>query len=216
MEKRQSINEKITITEIKNGIELSIENSLELIEEAEILFKCNKYARVYTLTQLALEEIGKSILLFSVYHKLQGAKRKEIDFKLLNKNFRNHRDKTFEVIFIDLIIKGRGKSGAPSFKNIVEDNFKKIQQNKKGYFDQSKNKSLYVSYDGKEFKKPQDLITKKISSEFLNEAKKKIIFSSNDTIKWLKMDEYLGVDKEDFIIDLERSIENDKNNSIKN
>lgn len=198
------MNEKIEISEIKRGIELSIQNSFELIEDAEILFEKKKYSRAYTLSQLALEELGKSIMLYDFYNKLQMDKRNEIDFKLFRKNFRDHRMKTFESIVINLLMKGDSKS--PEFKKIALDNFKDIQKNKQGYYDNLKNNSLYVSLDNDVFKKPSEIFEKNQVLEFLEQAKSKIIFSSERTLKWLRMDEWLGADKEGIVTELQNDL----------
>ena len=198
------MNENIKISEIKKGIELSIENSFELLRDAEILFENKRYARAYSLSQLALEEIGKSVILFDFYRKLQGDDRKTFDFKTFRRNFRDHKWKTYESIFIELLMKGGSKS--PEFKKFALENFKKIQKNKKGHYDNLKNQSLYVSLLNDKFKKPDELFKKEKVLEFLIESKAKIKFSSEDTLKWLRMDEWLGTDKEGFFTELDNEL----------
>jgi len=199
------VNENIKISEIKKGIELSIENSFELISDAEILYENERYARAYSLSQLALEELGKSIMLFDFYHNLQADDRKTFDFKTFRRNFRDHKWKTYESIFIELLMKGNSKS--PEFKTVALENFKKIQKNKKGHFDNLKNQSLYVSLLNDKFKKPNELFKKEKVSEFIKESKEKIEFSSEHTLKWLKMDEWLGADKEGILTELKNELE---------
>jgi len=200
------MNEKIDISEIKKGIKFSIDNAFELIEEAEILFENKKYARTYSLSQLALEEIGKSVILFDLYHTLQADDRHKIDFKKLNKNFKDHKSKTFELLIVGLIMKGKDKIESAEFEKIASKNLKEIQRNKSGYFDKLKNESLYVSYNKKKFEKPSELISKEKSSKFLSDVKSKIEFSSEDTLKWLRMDEWLGADKEGILTDLQNDL----------
>ncbi len=198
------MNESIEISEIKNGIELSIQNSFELIEEAQILFKNERYSRAYTLTQLSLEEIGKSIMLYDFYNTLQIGKRNEIDFKLFRKNFRDHRIKTFESIVVDLLMNGERKS--PKFKEVVLENFNDIQKNKKGFYDNLKNNSLYVSLDDGVFKKPSEIFEKKYVLKFIKSSKSKIEFSADRTLKWLRLDERLSNDKEGIITELQNDL----------
>lgn len=194
------MNENIRIIEIKNGIELSIENSFALIKDAEILFQNDRYPRAYSLAQLALEEIGKSVMLFDFYHKLQMGKRMSFDFKQFRRNFRNHQSKTFESLFLDILMKGNSKS--PDFEKVATPIFKNIQKNKKGYYDNLKNQSLYVSLINNKFKQPSEIFTNEEVLLFLSDAKAKIEFSSENTLKWLRMDEWLGADKEGFMIEL--------------
>ncbi|HEY9169002.1 MAG TPA: AbiV family abortive infection protein [Lutibacter sp.] len=190
------MDENIKISEIKKGIELSIENSFELIGDANILFDNGKYARCYSLTQLSLEELGKSIMLYDFYMKLQLNKRKEIDFKKFRRDFRDHRLKTFESIFIEFQMKGKGKTELSEIKDNSLLNFGNIQKNKEGYYDNLKNNSLYVSLKNDKFYKPNELFNKPEVKTFLSESKLKIEFSSSETLKWLRMDEFLGTDKE--------------------
>ncbi len=191
--------EKLTIGEIKNGIELSIENAFELIADAQLLFENERFARSYTLSQLAQEELGKSIMLYNFYMNLKMGERSEYDFKLFRKNFRNHKWKTYESIFIDLVKKGIGKTKSEEFMDIALSNFKKIQLNKSGHYDNLKNESLYVSLKGSSFHKPIDLFTKENVEKFMKESKAKIEFSSEHTLKWIRLDEKLGMDKEGVI-----------------
>ena len=79
-------------------------------------------------------------MLFDFYHNLQADDRKTFDFKTFRRNFRDHKWKTYESIFIKLLMKGNSKS--PEFKTVALENFKKIQKNKKGHFDNLKNQSL--------------------------------------------------------------------------
>lgn len=199
------MNKKIKISEIKKGIELSIENSFELINDAQILFENERYARAYSLSQLALEELGKSIMLFDFYQNLQADERKTFDFKSFRIKFRDHKWKSYESIFIELLMKADSKS--PEFENVALENFKKIQKNKKGYFDNLKNQSLYVSLQNDKFKKPNELFKKEKVSKFINESKAKIEFSSEHTLKWLIMDVWLGTDKEGILTELKNKLD---------
>ncbi|MGF6947548.1 AbiV family abortive infection protein [Neobacillus sp. B4I6] len=67
-------------------------NACELIEEAEILYKYEKYARAYLCAHIAIEEFGKLPMLFTV--ALRVYNKEKINWKELNKRLRNHKSKT--------------------------------------------------------------------------------------------------------------------------
>src|SRR5690606_24656563 len=93
--------ENVPNKELEDGIEKSMKNAKELIEEGDILFKENKFSRAYCLYQLATEEVGKSRLLFALVMNRQLGEN--IDYKEVNREFMHHQTKsksalTFETI----------------------------------------------------------------------------------------------------------------------
>ncbi|MEK4822622.1 MULTISPECIES: AbiV family abortive infection protein [Priestia] len=67
------------------------ENACELLEEAELLYNHERYARAYLCSHIAFEEFGKLPMLYSaalnVYNEIK------VDWKFLNKRIRNHKRK---------------------------------------------------------------------------------------------------------------------------
>lgn len=67
--------ENVACNNILNGIKKSYDNAVGLINEAEILSESKKWERVYTLCQLAIEELGKvMVLLYLLIEKILGTK----------------------------------------------------------------------------------------------------------------------------------------------
>jgi len=54
----------MTEVQLLNGLKLSYENASQLIEEADGLFIFERYSRAYALYQLAIEEVGKALIIF--------------------------------------------------------------------------------------------------------------------------------------------------------
>ncbi|WP_438423201.1 hypothetical protein [Aquimarina macrocephali] len=69
-----------------------------------------------------------------------------------------------------------------------------------------KNDSLYVSLENNNFIKPNEIINKEDSFEFFEKCKTKVVFSKNWLNKHLKMDEWLGSDKEGIVTELRKSL----------
>ncbi len=191
------MNNSIDISEIKNGMKSCLENASELIKDGELLFENKRFARTHGITQLAIEEVGKAMMLYSFYNSLQLGKRKEFDFKKFRKNFRDHKWKTFETKIVEIWM--FADSEESNFERFAKDNFKEIQKAKKGYYDNLKNESLYVSLKQDKFKKPNELFTEKYTGEFLEKGKRKVKFISNWILKWLDLDERIGADVEGIV-----------------
>ena len=196
--------ESIEISELKIGMKFCLENAAELIRDAEILSEQKRYSRTHTLSQFALEEIGKAFMLYQLYNSIQLDKRKEFDFKSLRKNFRNHKSKTLETTMIDLMMYAENKNG--DLKEIALENFRDIQKVKNGNYDKRKNDSLYVSLEKDKFVKPNQIFQENETLDFLSKTKAKVEFTKNWITKWLDMDEWLGADKEGIVTELQNKL----------
>ena len=191
------MNTSIQINEIRNGINCCLENSLELISDSELLLINDKYARAHSISQLAIEEVGKAMMLYELYNTLQADGRKDFDFKKFRKNFRDHKWKTYESKIIDLMMYSQNKS--KYFKEFALNNFREIQKAKNGYYDTLKNNGFYVSLENDIFYKPNQIFDKSEVLKFIEESKAKIEFIKDWISKWLILDKDLGIDKEGII-----------------
>lgn len=198
------MNTSIKISEIKIGIKCCLENAADLIQEAELLFKNRRFARTYSLTQLALEEIGKSMMLYDLYNSLQMDQRKEFDFKDFRKNFRDHKWKTFKTNLIDFMM--YAENGKSDFEEFTEVTFAEIQKIKNGHYDKMKNDSLYVSITNDKFHKPNEIFDEKYVGEFFTNSKTKIEFATQRTNRDLNLDERIGADKEAIITQIKKDL----------
>lgn len=139
----------LNIASIKDGIEKIIENSTSLINEASILYEAGYYARTYTLSHIAREEVAKIFMLCRVGIEIMGGK--EYDYKKIRKRFHSHKSKVELFSAIHIITN--------------TDKLSKI-----------KNDSLYVGYEGVLFTSPQDKISKEFAKNALELAKSRLLF----------------------------------------
>jgi AbiV family abortive infection protein len=67
------------------------ENGCELLEDADLLYSHEKFSRAYLCAHIAFEEFGKLPMLNTVLLDLR--KGKKVNWKTLNKRFRDHKGK---------------------------------------------------------------------------------------------------------------------------
>ncbi|WKA60295.1 AbiV family abortive infection protein [Planococcus shenhongbingii] len=68
------------------------ENAIELLEDAELLYNNEKYARAHACAQFSIEEFGKLPMLLTV--SAQVSKGDKVNWKDLNNRLRDHKTKT--------------------------------------------------------------------------------------------------------------------------
>ena len=142
---------KIYYKQLITGIKKSEENASELIEDANILLENNRFARSFTLFQLAIEEIGKCALITSYIIENDNSKLG----KLL-KELSKHKIKTDYSISYDMMLY---KYLNDKDKKTLLEAFYHSSTNLE-LVDNFKNYSLYTSIIQTEFKKPSEIITK--------------------------------------------------------
>lgn len=140
------------VSDLEKAYCLIYENAKELLEEAEILFAKEKYARAYTLSHISSEELSKLPILYRVATNVYfGIK---VNWKDVNKRLRDHEGK-LRMKFISqqfLIGSSLGFVESPEF----------IEKKAKIYND-FKNVSFYAGIYEKDFIKPSQIITKEIA-----------------------------------------------------
>ncbi len=84
--------ENVPNENIITGMKKSLNNADSLLTEAFLLQSDKKFARAYTLCQIATEELAKIQMLFELW--IDRVNGNTIDYKQLNKNFKHHSTKT--------------------------------------------------------------------------------------------------------------------------
>lgn len=97
--------------EIEEVFKKIYDNACELLDDAELLFRHKKYARAYLCSHIAFEEFGKLPLLNTVALDIHYGKK--VDWKKLNRMFRNHKSKitqsyTAIIMILNDFLKKRG------------------------------------------------------------------------------------------------------------
>jgi AbiV family abortive infection protein len=148
--------ENISTKNIRHGIKKSFDNASALLCEADILKRNKKYARGYTLCQIAIEELAKIPMLFGLWiNRINGNK---INYKRLNENFKDHPQKTklsaqWEIIFLKTF---KEQTGSTWPEEVIKKNEKIIAKIEE--LNVTKNESLYVSVVNNDFQLPEELI----------------------------------------------------------
>ena len=160
---------ELSITEIESLRALVLQNSEELVVEAEVLFSHQKFARAYALAHLSSEELAKlPILALAGIALVKGA---SINWKMLDERLRSHSAKLKGLLFVDLL----GTSVDPTTKEI------KVHQETISMvelFNALKNVSLYAGVYQGDLYKPNAVITQSLAEQMLTKAKNRFALSS--------------------------------------
>lgn len=92
---------KISKEILLEAVTKSLKNAEQLFEEGQLLKVNQRLARAYTLFQLALEEVGKATLAFSLLFR--GTFNDKEEKKLFEDGFRSHKIKTWASAKINIV-----------------------------------------------------------------------------------------------------------------
>ncbi|ENY6497808.1 TPA: AbiV family abortive infection protein [Vibrio parahaemolyticus] len=132
----------LNINQIDEYMEALVKNAKELIRESDILFKKKAYARSYTLSHIAREEIAKCKILYAAARRVIAGI--DVDWKQTMKRLRDHKSKLNQETVSNAIL--FFIAGNEQFYNDSMKSFKASSDLRNDY----KNNSLYVgiSTDG--------------------------------------------------------------------
>jgi AbiV family abortive infection protein len=192
--------EKIDLALIDEARRLVLDNAKSLIEESEILFKKQKYARAFTLAHLAGEELAKIPMLFR--YGMYIVIGKNIDIREFDKKFRNHKSKIKGISAFDFM------TNPIASIRILKDDIKFTDN-----YDSLKNMGLYVSGWGIGFISPLEIFDKEMANNALTLARfrfKKMNALEKHQIKFksIQKNEILFKDLKNFASELDKAIEN--------
>ncbi|MFX3673303.1 MAG: AbiV family abortive infection protein [Paenisporosarcina sp.] len=113
-----------SFNEIQSAYSKIFFNASELLEEADILFKNQRYARAYLLAHIASEELARCIMLSSAIMKY---KIRALDVKKLNRRQTSHLSKIqIAYNFINLL---KNYNSPLNIENILEVSMKVVDIN---------------------------------------------------------------------------------------
>lgn len=135
-------------------------NAQELCDEAEILHEHRKYARSFALSHFAREEFGKSLMLFRVLVDVSAGVK--VDWKKLNRRFRDHKQKIVNDSAISAALFGQ------ELKN--QDLPLEMLFSGTDLKNDRKNRCLYTDWQDDRFSLPSDVVTEKQSERNLSLA----------------------------------------------
>lgn len=116
-----------------SGIQAARLNAHDLIDSADILFKAERYSHATTLSVLAIEELGKPLIILSLYLGVG-------DIAKLWRQYRQHTSKTK---FLNFAIGALAKKHFPS---LSKDALKKVQEGPKSCDLDAQNHYLYIPF----------------------------------------------------------------------
>lgn len=157
---------KITNEQLLKARQKTLENAKELLEEAEILYRSGHWSRVVFLSHILREEIGKNIILSSLF--LQQLAGDKINWSKYWKRLTSHVEKSFmsswiENIFLTIHIPKDYKTYLIKLETEI-----KTQEI-------LKQKSLYCDFTNGIAQSPNDIITRKMASDSLKKARRQYI-----------------------------------------
>ena len=159
---------QLSIKQIKLSRVKALQNANELIEDAEILFKEERWPRVLFLCQISGEEIGKYVMLSSLL--VQQISEKEIDWKRIWKRLTSHTEKYELATFMENVF--LGKNLPTDMKAILE--YNRMLKDESKELDRFKQNSLYCDFTGESTHCPSDIIGREIAESALKWAKGRI------------------------------------------
>lgn len=158
--------EYIDHEELKRGCKITIQNAEEMIEEADILINNKRFARAYSLYQLAIEEVGKSNLLLQLIFDLKMGRK--VDTIALNKEFTFHQaksksSKVFEKAAMLLMLSRSQEGSAQKREKQFFEEIEEIDKEDSNTLNDNKNNSLYVGVENGKFISPKHIITEEMA-----------------------------------------------------
>ncbi|HFK1430536.1 TPA: AbiV family abortive infection protein [Bacillus cereus] len=179
----------LTVDEVEKMRLKVIENASELIEDAKLLLENKRYARAYTLSHLMCEELSKIPMIGRAL--TESAMDKNYNWKDLHKRLVNHNPKIRLFMMMPTVnVKG--------LEDIVD---MPVSQGIKAFektLNNLKNNSLYSGFQGDDFKKPSEVITKEMAETMFKIASEYFMFMEVTEGK-LRGNTHKSVD-EDFIV----------------
>jgi len=187
--------ENVRTENIINGMKKSFNNADSLLQEADILKSNKKFARAYTLSQLAIEELAKIPMLFDLW--IKRINEYDIDYEQFNNNFKHHPEKTkisiaWEIAFFKLYKEHSGEDWADNAIKKGEELITKIDE-----LNKLKNESLYVSIKNEDFQSPNETIDEeKFNSIYGTALLRKMMFKNLIGVSENNIDEIAKLFKE--------------------
>jgi len=155
----------ISVEQIEEARLKILANAQSLLVEAELLFQHHHLARTYTLAHLACEELAKLPMLVTIGKKL--VLGYAVDWKKLNRRFRNHSAKINNLHTLDYMC-----SEIQTDDSDVNDYYQALSST--ASMNDRKNHSLYVGISDLGVVAPADVINLQIAEAMLNNAKSRL------------------------------------------
>lgn len=147
--------------QIISGLPKIINNSKELLSDANLLYENSRFQRAYSLYQLSIEEIAKAFYLIGIVI-FQEEERAKISRQIKSHKFKSKKSVGLEYLLVSFL----KEINKDKYDEIVKDHI--LELNSVNEINEKKNHGFYVSIINNEFKDPSEIIspvdTKKIKN----------------------------------------------------
>jgi AbiV family abortive infection protein len=157
---------KLSLEQLTHGRLKALQNAIDLINDAECLYKEGRWARSAFLSQIAIEELGKYLMIMGAIGNLIAG---QIEWSKFWKRFVSHREKAGNIFLFDAAL-----SPSQEDEKILRD-FEKADTHTTE-FQKQKLSSLYVDFQGDRFVLPMDVVDEKTAKKAIENAKAVLFF----------------------------------------
>ncbi|MFP9128525.1 AbiV family abortive infection protein [Niallia sp. BSM11] len=189
----------MSIEQIDQGRKIILKTVEELLEDAILLFKNERFARAYTISHLAFEEIAKILMLAQAAEKIN--QEPDYNWDRVLEELRNHRPKLLQSINFN-------PEHERAFEKLTGFKFNQVNRITTS-MNRMKNESLYTSIKNGVFNSPSQVISKekanimyeiaKLTYDFIKSYEKNVKdnyaynISDEEFFEFLQHMEYLDV-----------------------
>ena len=157
---------KLSLEQLTHGRLKALQNAVDLINDSECLFRKGRWARSAFLSQIAIEELGKYLMIIGAIGNLIAGR---IEWRKFWKRFVSHREKAGNIFVFDAAL-----SQSRRDKDILKD-FEKADRDSTE-FHAEKLSSLYVDFKDDQFVLPMDVVDKNTAKKAIENAKAVLSF----------------------------------------
>src|SRR3712207_4707510 len=153
----KTLNDKLTLEQLFEGIQVILNNAQSLSEDATLLFEAGRYPRAASLAILSIEEFGKIFIVA----KMAISEDKET-LAGLWKDFQRHTAKNFPGVIVNRFLAG---------DRTIDDLLTNVKDGV-GDLNDIKKQGLYVDYSGDErWLIPSVVITSSVADHYIQLAR---------------------------------------------
>jgi len=152
---------KLTLNLLVAGRTKPLQNAADLVQDAELLLDKKRWARAVFLSQIAIEELGKYLMIIGAIGQVL---KNQIHWKRFWKRFNKHTEKTGNILTFNALL-----SPFVSLGN-TKTNLEKARRDE-AYLEKRKFTALYVDFELNKFVLPMDVIDKETAEVAVREAK---------------------------------------------
>jgi len=174
---------KLTIQQAVEGKNKALQNARELLEESQILLTQGKYARAYFLSAIAIEELGKHIMLVSLAIRIVLG---NVNWNNFWKRFRDHKSKTLTFLHTENTALSKDRILFPP--DFIDNGATSLEEYKL--------QTLYSDMKNERFVCPNDIVNESLAKKVVDLAEKRLKYFTLQDLNFAPDDMFYKLDKE--------------------